>query len=146
MKSQDILDKIHKPEPKTLADVWVQTLSEIQGQYVPPLVKVDCVKLRHFGKACPEGKAFAILEFNLRHWSTFIQTVKAHAGDHTVPVSPHVGFLLKHVALAVMDWQNEQAPVQTIAQAPKPRPKAGRARNPGHPRQVETVTLRRARG
>jgi hypothetical protein len=58
-------------------------------------------------KRCPEGKAAAVLEHTLRHWSTFTTTVENHTGIKNSPAGPHIGFLLKYVHFAVMDWQHE---------------------------------------
>jgi hypothetical protein len=98
-----------------LEALWKQVVAEKSGVWVPDFTAKQRGQLKQFAKRCPEGKSAAVLEFTLRHWSTFIETVKAHAGLFKAPASPHVGFLLKYVGVAVKDWQGEMQLPETMA-------------------------------
>lgn len=109
MKVQDLLlGKGQKPAvPKkrkpsnAMKIVWMETIAELTGKFVPALTNKQIGQLGLFAKACPAGKAEQVLQQALRFWAEYATSVKSKAGIQTVPSEPHVGFLLQYVGYAV---------------------------------------------
>jgi len=56
-----------------------------------------------------------VIDFAVSNWWKFARTASAKAGTSTWPTDPHVGFLLKHHAVAAQE-------LRSIAETPKPPP------------------------
>jgi len=93
----------------TLPEVWIKKRSEMTGVYQPPLKAVECGQLKKFGQFCPKDKAEDVMLHLLKEWSLFTSHVKSAAGLGTVPSQPHIGFMLKHVHLAIQFWEGVSA-------------------------------------
>lgn len=107
-------------EPNSVAALqhtWRTVVSEVYGSYVPPFTMKQVGQLKHFLKACPEGKATAVMETAVRDWAGFVGHVKSQAGINQVPAAPSVDFLVKHVGHAV----DFSTPKQAQPEAVKPK-------------------------
>ena len=100
VKAQAVL---HKPNTTTaLAFIWKKRVAEITK--APAVFKGnDFHKLTNFRKACPFGTAAeAVLDHVLDDWIMFVKKVETMAGEKNTPSVPNVGFLLRHVGIAVI--------------------------------------------
>jgi hypothetical protein len=128
-KGKDVLEKIYKPKSHmTLEALWRDTIAEVEGTVVPSFTNKQRGQLRQFASKCPPGKAEVVLEYALRHWLIFTTTAKLAAGLYKTPADPHVGFLLKHVGIAVNRALPKPKPkakpaALPLSAAPKPPPK-----------------------
>ncbi len=136
-----IADKLKNPTKKpkslkgkadTLPELWVKIRAEQTGEFQTPMTQKDRGQLKKFGQSCPQGKADDILETILKEWAMFAGHVKTSAGIHTTPSQPNVGFVLKHVNLAVQfhTWFHGKPKTtttgNTVTLAPEePHPSAG---------------------
>lgn len=106
-----VADVVNKPKPKpemktddkvsVLETVWKGEVSQLTGEYVPPLTQKARGQLKHVLKACPKGTASRTLTKVVRHWPKFVEAVKEATGQAKVPGKPNLDFLVKHVAVAI---------------------------------------------
>jgi hypothetical protein len=102
-----------------LAHVWVETIWSLTGKTVPPLTGKERGQLDLFVQKVPGGKGVQVLKHCLGNWTDFAIAAKSAVGLKTVPLEPHVGFLLKYVAAATEFGEPKKAdPVN----APVPKP------------------------
>lgn len=104
---------------ESMTSVWMTTMAEITGEFVPPLNLKSKGQLKLFSKVCPPGKDGDVLSHALTNWLLFAESVKGTSGLKTVPSVPKLDFLLKHAAEAVLFWLSETQP-QVLAPKPKP--------------------------
>jgi hypothetical protein len=105
------------PENTSLQYRWQQIVATVYGGFVPTMTLKQRGQLRLVAKACPAGKAAAVLDAVLHDWGDFAGQVKQQAGLTTAPSKPDVGFLLKHVGIAV---NFAFPPPLVVPVAPKP--------------------------
>jgi hypothetical protein len=97
-----IANKVHKPDSVSgLEKVWQQTVAEVTGAFVPPLLMKDKGQLKHFRSQCPPHRSEDVIAHAVRNWIDFVKTVESQAGVKKTPAAPSIGFLLKHAAIAV---------------------------------------------
>lgn len=114
-------EKLHQPDKVSgLESTWKAIVAEVYGGFVPAFTTKQRGQMKHFLKACPPGKAVAVLEHCLRGWLGFAKTAETVAGVKGVPARPSVDFLLKHVGVAVNAYLDKSKP-----KAPPPKPKPG---------------------
>jgi hypothetical protein len=134
VKAQKVL---HKPDtPKALGAIWAKRVNQITGAFVA-LKGKDFGQLKLFAKACPPGKAEAVLEVVLDDWIMFVKKCESLASAKNTPLIPSVGFLLRYASVAVIFATPKQPPpvkheatagplltkiVQVTAQLSEPKP------------------------
>jgi hypothetical protein len=94
--------------PKTgkvdLSAVWQEAYHTAFKCFVPGLTLKERGQLKHFANACPAGSAAAVLRYAIGEWTLMAHTAAADNGAFSLPTKPNVGFLLKHVGVAVNLW------------------------------------------
>ena len=90
-----------KAAPKTLVQKWRDAYIDAYECFVPSLTIVEVGMLKNFVKKCPEGMAEAVMRHALSTWQPFLSRAQIDDGAFPLPDKPKVGFLLKHVGVAV---------------------------------------------
>jgi len=117
---------LHKPNsPSSLEAIWKHGLAGLMESKFIKLTGAEIGQLKHFAKACPPGKADAVLSWAMDNWSLFAKNAEDAAGLKNSPTMPVAGFLLKHANVAMMLWQSAtepKKPTVTISINPIPKP------------------------
>ena len=70
-------------------------------------------------KVVPSGRAGEVIDWTIRHWLEFVETVKTEKGFKTVPLKPALWFLEPNLAVAVNLVTQSASSVQPKAEPPK---------------------------
>lgn len=98
------LGKKFSPKDNTVTDLefrWKIRVSDVTGDYVPPLTMKQKGQLKLFLDKCPKGEAGLILETTVDNWIAFSKRVGSDSGVKKTPNKPNIDFLLKYVGTAV---------------------------------------------
>ncbi len=107
----------------SLEPVWRDAYALAFACFVPSLTVKERAQLKHFAKQCPgNAPPVAVLRFVVAHWAVFVGAAAADAGAYSLPGKPSVGFLAKHLGVAVNLWLEEQKLVAMKAAQSKPAP------------------------
>lgn len=115
------------PNPVEMADslsnlelIWKKLVGAEHG-FVLPWSKVDHGIMKTFLKACPEGKACALLTIILEQWKACSGTIAKEDGVYKPPTKPNIKFLVGHRETAINFALGElQAAASEKAKAPAP--------------------------
>lgn len=99
-----------------LTECWQKARTISPGHYVKPLTDKERGQLKYLQK-CLGGEAADVAEYALKNWYRFALRAGAEAGV-TFPEEPHIGFFVKHHAVAVNMRRQTSAPL------PRPEPSA----------------------
>jgi len=100
MKAEDIL-KAHKgPLHGNLGAYWKSQCEVEFGGFQKALTGKECGQLKQLHKSLKE-ETRPVISYVISHWWKFASRAAASAGMSSWPVDPHIGFLLKHHAVAV---------------------------------------------
>jgi hypothetical protein len=109
---------------RDLVAFWRAQISAMFGGYQKPLTTREVGQLKQLDKYLGL-QCRPVIRYALEHWGRFASRAGAEAGV-AWPVSPHVGFLLKHHAVAVnlmMETSNRaESPPQQLNYAVLPLP------------------------
>jgi DNA-binding MarR family transcriptional regulator len=127
MKAGDILKNLKTPVTGNLGAFWQQRRALVQGGYQKPLTGKEMAQLKQLHTQLGELTR-PVIDYVMNHWTAFASRAGVAAGC-TYPADPHIGFLLKHHAVAVNLLQPEvvapplvESPVQLIAAGTEPAP------------------------
>ncbi|MFZ0663898.1 MAG: hypothetical protein WAM66_14500 [Acidobacteriaceae bacterium] len=94
-----------------LARIWTQLVAESGGATVKPVTHKERGQLKKIYSDL--GLDFVpVLTWAVKNWQKFATESKYSAGLSCWPLDPHIGFLLKHEAIA---WQLWNSKMQSIA-------------------------------
>jgi hypothetical protein len=100
MKAEDIL-KAHKGPPHgNLGAYWKSQCEVEYGGFQKALTGKECGQLKQLHKSLGE-ETRPVISYVISHWWKFASRAAASAGISSWPADPHIGFLLKHHAVAV---------------------------------------------
>jgi hypothetical protein len=126
----------HAHAPATPAKLELLWKQGTEG-YTKPFTQIERGQLGYMIKSCPAGTARTVLLWALNNWPSFAAQAKIASGLVTAPASPHVGFLVKNLNVAVTlalqaKPKTKVSPLpdhlQLVSQAgPDPVPKATKA-------------------
>jgi hypothetical protein len=106
------------PEPPAtvpgLALLWQERVAAVHGGYQPPPTARQRGQLRAFLAACPPGRAPRVLAWCVDHWSAFLERAAHQDGAFPLPARPQIGFVLRHVGVAVNAWLDASAPAPSV--------------------------------
>ena len=99
MKASDILKAHTAPVTGNLGAFWKQRMTVIMGGYQKDLTGKELAQLKLL-KGYLGEQTRQVIDFALNNWVKFAYQAGLAAGV-SAPTDPHVGFLLKHHAVAV---------------------------------------------
>ena len=108
-----------RPTGSRLAAVWRTQVAAVSGGYQKPLTQKEIGQLKQLARYLGPLTE-SVVRYAIQYWVTFASTAGAEAGT-AWPTSPHIGFLLKHHAVAVNLMTRRPDPV-IVTPAPKPPP------------------------
>ncbi|MEJ6846772.1 hypothetical protein V3589_11205 [Sinorhizobium fredii] len=93
---------LHKPDSgAALVALWKTEVAAETAAFVPTPTCKQVHQLKQIAQKCPKGRAKEVLTYAVRHWIEFVKTVETEAGVTKTPAGPQIGFLLKHVGVAI---------------------------------------------
>lgn len=111
-------------EKDTLAQVWVKTLHEATGWFIPPLTMKDAGALNTATAQMPKGMAAEVIKYAILHWAEFAAYVEDYAGKWKTPNGPVVGFFVQFAMIASNLYLAHKAQEEQQPTAPEPEPEA----------------------
>ena len=105
---------------RTLTECWQQARRISPGTYVKPLTDKEVGQLKYLWK-CVGDEAADVAAFALKNWHRFASRAGVQAGVPG-PEEPHIGFLVKHHAVAVNMWRHSKAQPSPPTTLPPPPP------------------------
>jgi hypothetical protein len=119
MKATDVLKNQKVGVSSSLGAHWKAKMALESGAFQHPLTAKEAGQLKQLSKYLGSVETTkATIDYVIDHWATFAHLAGNAAGLFTVPSEPHIGFLLKHHAVAV----NLQVPPVTPSTQPEPPP------------------------
>ena len=101
---------LHKPNtPSSLETLWKHKVSEVHPM-LGTIGPKEKGQFKHFRNACPPDAADEVMTWVLNDWSHFSYKVSQGAGVKHAPTLPNLGFLLRHVKIAVTYWAISKSP------------------------------------
>jgi hypothetical protein len=96
----------NEPQPVlTLAILWRSRMKTMFGVVEMPISRKHLGQLgklkKYLGDKTPQ-----VIEWALTNWANFASKASAEASTESWPPKPHIGFLLKHHAVAVKEMQS----------------------------------------
>lgn len=99
MKAEDILKAQQQPTTGSLGAYWKSRCALATGKYQHPLTGKESAQLKQL-HAYLGTQTRPVIDYVVEHWWKFANRAAAAAGC-SCPTDPHIGFLLKHHAVAV---------------------------------------------
>jgi hypothetical protein len=110
LKAQAKDRPVPKSSAEALREAWRAGVHQHHKTFVPALTGQQMGQLKHFENRTPPGRAVEILSWALEHWDRFRNLTEEEAGAFNTPTAPMLGFLLKHVQLAIKGEAEVSAP------------------------------------
>jgi hypothetical protein len=127
MNAAAILQQFHRPITSGLPAFWQSKRAVVFGGYQKPLTTKEKAQLKQLGAHLGD-QTRPVIEYVLNHWTAFASRAGVSAGC-SYPADPHIGFLLKHHAVAVELLQPVivapllvEPPVQSVASGTESTP------------------------
>lgn len=122
MNAKEILAQHTSPMKGSLGAYWMSRMALLKGTYQHPLTGKEHGQLKQLSKYLGEDVR-RVIDYAIHNWWKFASQAGALAGLSSWPAEPHIGYLLKHhaVAMNLLTPQSaspppvEEAPVQLIA-------------------------------
>lgn len=99
MKAAEILKQFHAPSTGNLSSFWQSRCAVIFGGYQKAHTAKEKAQLKQLQVQLGD-QAKPVIDYVLNHWNAFTTRAGIAAGC-SYPADPHIGFLLKHHAVAV---------------------------------------------
>jgi hypothetical protein len=118
LKADDILtfQRENSHTTSSLPSYWQHRIETVVGGYLKPLTGREAGQLKQLHKYLGE-KTHDVIAYAINNWWKFASVAGAEAAVPW-PTSPHIGFLLKHHAVAVNLMQPVAAPVHRAVEVP----------------------------
>ncbi len=95
-----------------LSAVWQKCMSEVYGPEFRLLIGREHGQLKTLKESLGMKRATEMVEYAIRNWGKFAQKAADNVGSGTLPAKPHIGWLSKYHATALMMLEHES---QSIA-------------------------------
>jgi hypothetical protein len=91
-----------------LSAVWQKCMSEVYGPECRLLIGREHGQLKRLKESLGGERSTQIIQYAIQNWGTFAGKATQNAGTELFPNKPHVGFLLKYHATALILMLDEK--------------------------------------
>ena len=102
MTIHNMTTKSSEHRPVSLAILWRSRMKTIFGVVAMPISNKNLGQLGKLNKRLGDATT-GVIEWALNNWAAFAGKAAKEAGIQSFPSRPHIGFLLKHCAVAVKE-------------------------------------------